>query len=83
MWTRGNVLFALKAEGHSWTLFKCVNGSSGPKVEIKSNSNLNILDPNQAITRQDESFSRRKETKVQNKSGDIGYALHGVTKCIY
>lgn len=45
-----------------------LNGSSESKMGIKSNSNLNILEPNQAITRQDELFSRRKETKVQNKS---------------
>lgn len=68
MWTGGKVLFNLKAKWHSWTLFKCVNGSSESKMEIKSNNNLNILEPSQAIIRQDESFSRREETRVQNKS---------------
>lgn len=57
-------LFALGTEWHSWTLFKSLNGSSTFKMKTKSNSNLNILGPNQVITRQEESLSREKGTKI-------------------
>lgn len=49
-------------------------------METKLNDNLNILGPSQAITRQEESLSGEKGTKIQNTFETFATHLHGTIK---
>lgn len=52
-------------------------------METKLNNNLNILGPSQAITRQEESLSREKGTKIQNIFETFATCLHGAIKWFF